>query len=156
MKYFILALSILFICGCSDRVAIKKTIESDIKYQYVVPKNSNYVEPWSFEGYKVPNWVFDSTLNGKYEGGMGACTLRGKTLAEAKEIAYKQAVNEIATARSFKIKSSTKEYKTGDGVIDYFDSTIKIEVDSNVSDAKIVDEWTHASTQDYYIWVVVQ
>jgi hypothetical protein len=152
MKYLVVA--ILLLAGCADRqVPVSTDARSDIKMEYQKPHSKNWVTPWTFEGYDVPNWVLDPTLNGKYEAGCGSANLSGKTLSEAKEAAFTAAVNEIASARKVHIKSVFKSYQT-DG-IDYTEDVAKIDVDNRIANAKVVDSWTHSSTKDYYVWVVV-
>jgi hypothetical protein len=154
MPNIIILLALITFCGCSTRQNSPNIFDPNDEevMVYIKPKMNNYKTAWSDEGTYMPNWIFDPTMGGKYEAGIGSAKM-DVPFTEYNASAYKYAINEICQSRKVKIKSLFKDYSTGDGV-EYVDSTTKLETLGTIENARIVSTWIKTNTNEYFIWVI--
>lgn len=157
----ILFASLVLFCGCSVRngdYGPKQNIDPKMDEQmiYIKPKMTTWKTPWSDEGTNMPNWIFDPSMGGKYESGVGSCKMTGP-FSEYSSVAYGSALNEICQARRVRVKGVFKDYQTESksDTISYQESTTKLETLGVVDNAKIASTWIKTNTNEYFVWVVV-
>ncbi len=153
--------SLIFFFGCSARSGDYRPKahsgpKSEEQMVYIKPKLANYKTAWSDEGTSMPNWIFDPSMGGKYESGVGSCKMTG-LFSEYSATAYGNALNEICQARRVRVKGVFKDFQaeSNSDVVSYQESTSKLETLGVVDNAKIVSSWIKVNTNEYFVWVVV-
>lgn len=160
IKAILFVISII-LCGCTARIGdcgtnTRFNPKDDEQMVYIKPKMANHITPWSDEGTSMPNWIFDPSMGGKYESGVGSCKMTG-TFAEYSAGAYSAALNEICQARKVRVKGVFKDYQSESksDVVSYQEGATKLETLGVVDNAKIARTWIKTNTNEYFVWVIV-
>ncbi|BDU51050.1 hypothetical protein [Haliovirga abyssi] len=104
---------------------------------------------------KMPNWVFNSTLNGKYKlAGIGVSkrTIDGTT--RQREIAISRAIDEISKQMGIKVSNRSLSHATKSE--SSFEQYSLQTVEGKTVNAVINGMWYNKDTGELYIWMVVK
>ena len=154
----LILICLVLLCGCT-RIGDfnpRSYPKSEEQMVYIKPKLANYKTPWSDEGTSMPNWIFDPSMGGKYESGVGSCKM-DRLFEDYSKSAYTSALDAICQARKVRVKGIFKDYQaeSTSAVVSYQESVAKLETIGVVEGARVVSTWIKTNTNEYFVWVVV-